>query len=50
MSIHSVSSALAFTPVRIGLTVAGGVAGLLGIVAAVRPDMVMTIVHMVMPG
>ena len=49
MSIRSASSTLAFTPIRIGLTVAGGIAGLLGIVAAVRPDMAMTIVRMVMP-
>ena len=49
MSIHSASSTLAFTPIRIGLTIAGGIAGLLGIVAAVRPDMAMAIVHMMMP-
>lgn len=45
MSTRTVSQALTFAPVRIGLAVAGSIAALLGVVAAVRPDMLMAMLH-----
>lgn len=45
MSFRSASRTLAFAPVRIGLTILGSVAALLAVSAAMRPDMVMGMVH-----
>ncbi len=45
MSIHNASQTLAFAPVRIGLAVVGSIAALLGVAAAVRPDMLMAMLH-----
>lgn len=49
MSFRTVSNSLAFAPVRIGLAVTASIASLLGVVAAVRPDTVMSVMHSLMP-
>lgn len=49
MSFRTVSSSLAFAPVRIGLTVTASIASLLGIFAAVRPDTMISVMHSLMP-
>ena len=48
MTFRNALSPLAFAPVRIGVTVVASITGLLGIVAAVRPDMVMGLMHALM--
>jgi len=45
MSFRTASRTLAFAPVRIGLAVLGAVAALLAVSAAVRPDMVVGMMH-----
>jgi len=49
MSFRTASNNLAFTPVRSGLTITASVASLLGILAAVRPDTVMSVIHSLRP-
>ncbi len=48
MSLRIPSANLISPPARIGLAVVAGFAALLAILVAVRPDMVMSLVHEVM--
>ena len=45
MSTRTVSSMFAFAPARLGLAVAGTITALLAVCAAVRPDMLMAMLH-----
>ena len=48
MSLRAASNSFAYAPVRIGVTVAGSIAGMIGLLLAVRPEAVMGTMHVLM--